>query len=235
VFLSELRPRRLVHGVAEVAIVVLSILIAFGLDSWWDTRTAARWERIELESLRDEFAANLEHLAQVIRTHEESVVAVEAIRDFAADGSSDSTVLFPDSVLAFLIEWRTSEITMGTLDALLASGDLGELRSPELRRRLAGWKALVLDAQEKEILARDFIEFVLTPALVGNSVLTPAYAARRPYGRPSVSVNVEPSAELRDLSSARLAHLRLAIVSQTRVRAEVINILTVLEEELGTR
>ena len=232
--MSTLAPRSLARGIAEVVIVVLGILIAFGLDSWWDARKAAAWERVELQSLREEFTANVEHIGNVLGAHEKTVAGVESIFEFAA-GTPGATSVFPDTVLTLMITWRTSEIATGTLDALLASGDLGKLRNPELRRDLAGLKAWVLDAQEKEVLARDFIEFVITPALLGQELLAPAYAARPPWGSafPSRSVELDASAELRDLAAARLAHLNLAIVSQVRLQDALREILTLLDEELA--
>jgi len=126
---------------------------------------------------------------------------------------------------------------MGTLDALLASGDLGELSNPELRRSLTAWKALVLDGQEKENLARDFVEYVLTPALMDEEFIAAAYAARPPYGDTPEMVNrlvsVRSSAKLRSLSAARLGHVRMALVSQNMVRDALQDIRLLIDTELA--
>jgi quercetin dioxygenase-like cupin family protein len=233
--LSRFAPKSLSYALGEVVILVLGILIAFGLDSWWDARKAIEWEHTQLESLHEEFDANLAHVGRVVRSHEITATGVTRILEFASESPPGATAVFPDSVLALLIAWRTSEMTMGTLDALLASGDLGRLRNADLRKDLAAWKAWVLDAQEKEVLAREFIEFVMTPALLGQEILTPAYAARPPFGSglPTAPVQVASTPELRDLASARLGHLRLAIHSQLRVKDEASKILALLEEELA--
>ena len=97
--------------------------------------------------------------------------------DFLNHASPGEDHVFADTVLAALIAWRTSDISNGTLDALLASGRLADIRDDRLRSALAGWPTVWEDAQEDESLARDFVETVLTPALLGQGVLPAAHAS----------------------------------------------------------
>jgi hypothetical protein len=222
------------RALGEIVILVLGILIAFALDSWWDDQKANRWERVQLQALSAEFSTNLAHVDSVILAHENTASDVRQLLDFATQNPAGATAEFPDSVVTKLIAWRTSELTMGALDALLASGDLGEIRSPLLRRQLTAWKALVLDAQEKESLARDFIEYVLTPTMVGQGLLGPAWAARPPWGQamPARMVTVTASAELKDMAAARLGHVKLSAYSQRLVREQIEAIMVLIDQEL---
>ena len=167
---------------AEVVVVVLGILIAFGLDSWWDSRKTLDWEHGQLGLLRNEAQSNIEHIETVIEAHRRTAADVQVILAFATHEPFGELVNVKYGAVSSLIQWRTSEMTMGALDALLASGELGEISNPELRTSLTAWKSLALDAQEKENLARNFVEYILTPTLSDEEYIAPAYAARPPYG-----------------------------------------------------
>ena len=221
---------------AEIVIVVVGILIAFGLDSWWDSNKQLAWERSQLQLLRDEAQSNIEHIESVIEAHKVTAADVETILAFSTHEPPGEVEDFKNRLVTSLIKWRTSELSMGALDALLASGDLGEISNPELRASLTAWKVLALDAQEKEELARDFVEYVITPALSDEAYLAPAYAARPPYGN-SVElenriVEIRSSTELRSLSAARLGHIRMAIDSQRNSQEALQKVLLLINSDL---
>jgi hypothetical protein len=132
---------------AEVVIVVLGILIAFGLDSWWDSRMKLDWEFGQLALLRDEAQSNVEHIESVIDAHKRTAADVQLILTFATKEPFGEFASFKNGTVSSLIQWRTSEMTMGALDALLASGELGEISNPEIRTSLTAWKSMALDAQ----------------------------------------------------------------------------------------
>jgi len=221
---------------AEIVIVVVGILIAFGLDSWWDSNKQLIWERGQLELLRDEAVSNIERIEAAIETHSGTAAEVEVILAFATREPSGEVANLKNGVVTSLIKWRTSELSMGALDALLASGELGEIRNPELRTSLTAWKAMALDAEEKEILARDFVEYVITPTLADEGYIAPAYAARPPYGNfdelESRDIEIRSSAKLRSLSAARLGHIRMAIRSQNNSLEAVQEVLRLIDSEL---
>ena len=217
--------------------MVFGILIAFSLDSWWETKKANEWERDQLELLRDEAQYNVEHLTAVIKTHEHTAAQLQDIIEFSTTHPSGDSSIFKNRVITALISWRTAEVSMGALDALLASGEIGELNNSELRRSLTAWRALVLNAEEKENLARDFIEYVLVPALIDEEYVVHAYEARPPYANSDEMENrnvvVRSSTQLSGLSVARFAHNRMAIISQNRSLAALQEILLIIEEELA--
>lgn len=195
------------------------------------------WEHGQLALLRDEANSNIEHIESVIRAHEQTAADLQAILTFATQQPFGESVSLKNGAVSSLIQWRTSEMTMGALDALLASGELGDISNPEIRTSLTAWKSLALDAQEKENLARDFVEYVVTPSLLEEGYIAPAYAARPPYGNSdelrSRNVEVTSSAKLRSLSAARLGHIRMAIYSQNTTLDALREILLLIDSELA--
>lgn len=216
----------------EGVVIVGSILLAFGIEASWAERGETIWESAQLQLLRTEFEANLEHSELVGQGHSGAADALTQIRDWADEVPAGSRAPFPALVATTLIAWRTSEFSLGALEALVSSGDLGRLESGELRQQLVSWKTQVEDLREKEVLAQTFVERVITPSLLGQGFLRDAYDARPPYAQPAAPLRDEitmvASPELVDLISARIGHLRLAAFSHTDLIEETRRVLALL-------
>lgn len=50
--------RRVMRAASEGAVIVVSILLAFWIDAWWDNRQARMTEVTVLESIREEVEEN---------------------------------------------------------------------------------------------------------------------------------------------------------------------------------
>lgn len=137
--------RRLVReGVA----IVLSILLAFAIDAWWDARQERAEELQILEALREDFLANRAEAAGTIAVHERGGALIAAAH---ARMPSEAAALPPDSIgatLNALAQPRTFDPVRGTLDALIGSGRLDLIRDAELRRALTVFLNLVGDSEE---------------------------------------------------------------------------------------
>ena len=132
-------PERLVEAVT----IVFSILLAFAIDAWWDTRIESRRSQAQLETISAE-----------LRIIEESVTRIridfDSLRDAVARLLSsigpEAPLLDPDQ----LYEWidlsfrgQTIELETGSVTALLASGELSNIRNMNLKAALATWPASV--------------------------------------------------------------------------------------------
>ena len=134
---------------AEGAVIVVSILLALGVEAWWAEGQERREEQETLNGLEADFAANLTQLEEVIRIHEWARAAVAELQDMPANEvaalSSDSTGQY---VRAFRAA-RSFDARDGTLDAVISSGRLGILTDTRLRNLLVEWKGRVEDAAEE--------------------------------------------------------------------------------------
>lgn len=138
-------PRILVEG----TVIVVSILLAFGVDAWWDRYRERVEEDAALRGLAADFTANLAHLASVVRMHErldDRLIALDTMTQ------SDLAALPPDSAFPYVVAMTnifTFDARDGTLDALVASGTLGLIQDAPLRDALVAWKARVEDLSEE--------------------------------------------------------------------------------------
>lgn len=218
--------------VVEGGVIVGSILLAFGIDAAWAERGESRWEVEQLALLEREFESNLEHSSRVGLVHANTAEALTEIRDWARAVPAGTRRGFPATQTRLLIQWRTSEFSLGALEALVSSGDLGRLGSSELQLELVNWRTGLDDVREKESLAQVFVEQVITPTLLGAGFLGEAYDSRAPFAQPPAEeredVILVASPELVDLLSARIAHVRLAAVSQTNLVEVATRVLALL-------
>ena len=218
--------RQWLRVIVEGGVIVGSILLAFGIDAAWAERGESRWEVEQLALIEREFEANLEHSSRVGLVHANTAESLTQIRDWARSVPAGTSRRVPATQARLLIQWRTSEFSLGALEALVSSGDLGRLGSSELQLELLNWRTGLDDVREKESLAQTFVEQVITPTLLGAGFLSAAYDARAPFAQPPAEeredVLVVASPELIDLLSARIAHVRLAAVSQENL-VEVAN------------
>ncbi len=153
--------------VVEGVVIVASILLAFALDTWWDTTQERREERAALESLHEEFSVARDQLAFYLGAHERIERAAASLRDLVrrAMASGEATVPVPDTALALVYVPPTFDPMLGTLDGLLASGRLGLVREAELRRALAAWEGRLREGTEEEDKAVDFVFHQMDPVL----------------------------------------------------------------------
>ena len=126
--------RLIVEGTA----IVVSILLAFGIDAWWQDRQIRTEEHEVLQGLQEEFLAIREVLKRHSAQHQESLKSLEDV--LAVSDTSQELVETVETAIRELLTPNTTDISNGTLHALLASGRLEMLSNKALRKRLVNWE-----------------------------------------------------------------------------------------------
>ncbi len=158
--------RRWGRVAAEGFVIVLSILLAFGIEAWWSERGERHAEAEALQGLRDDFVESLERLASAKSEHIE--IRDASVRLLAMTGpDADPTVsdLVMDTLVMALIGGPKVFPVTATYDALIASGRIELLESAALRRELARWSTAIADLREEEQEAFDQMDQRLLPFL----------------------------------------------------------------------
>ena len=223
----------------EGAVIVVSILLAFSIDAWWNNRIEQQREREQLVSMRAEFQASLSGLDEVLASvqgHAEDVESLIALLKAAGD----EPVLVPGPLLGSAITWRTSDVSISTLDALMASGELNLLRNAELRANLAGLPAFLLDVTEDEIIAQTFAETAMSVFLAREGLAEIAYAYRSGVqGLEGIQtltapaeISVRSSPELIGMLTARRVHFWYSEVGLPTVRSYLQTLIEQIDNEL---
>lgn len=126
------------RGFAELAIIIVGVLIALAAESaWQDRKDRAREEEL-LVDLLEEFRENLAIL--------EDDIAVNAAAKEAADEWSDTiksgAVKEPQELASLVIrslDTARFDPATGVLQGIISSGELSLIQNDVLRAELAGW------------------------------------------------------------------------------------------------
>ena len=154
---------------AEGGAILVSILLAFWIDAWWDDRSDAIQERSLLNALLQDFQAAQKEFERVSAGHHKVFGSMEQILYWAEAGSvpeEDRAIV--DVFLSNVFYRPTFDPPMGAVDTILSSGRLDLLRNATLITELTRWRSLVEDLKERENAAADHFFQTVYPYLSSN-------------------------------------------------------------------
>jgi len=185
--------RVLIEGV----VIVVSILLAFGIDAWWDRHRDRTDEREAIAQLAADFRANAARLDTVRGVHEAALdAAYELLARAGMGGQPRSSSPTAELVCVSLRAW-TYDPTLGGINSLIQSGRLGILRDDALRVAVAGWPDLVEDLNGDEVLESDNTFRAVAPYLITKGAM---FDALRSAGRMN-RLDVEAASDQLELLS----------------------------------
>ena len=167
--------RRATDLLLESLVVVISILIAFGLDAWWDSRQARQAFELDLDAVAGEVASTRAEVLGSALAFARSVAGTEALLDAMEAAGSAETVVVPDTI-AFLGNTLPSlSPRMSALESFISAGRLADLEDQELRARLGALPRRMEDAVAEVERQRD-VFFSVHEAEVGRDFdMAPIY------------------------------------------------------------
>ena len=155
--------------VAEALVIVVSILVAFGVDATWDRYQRSLEQQEVLIGLRSEFSTYSADLSY--RTLAWDSIGVEIATLLSAIDDGDAVPLDQIRVSMWgLIYPSTYDPGSGVRDALIASGRLETIERVELRRALVAWEGVLAEDQDNEVAMRAFILQQIIPYLAAQSI-----------------------------------------------------------------
>jgi hypothetical protein len=169
--------------IIEGVVIMVSILMAFGVDAAWDARADAAQERALLIGLAEDFRGAADALQFTRHLHQEKADAAEQLLSWAESGGVDQ---IPAEQVEIAIRWTFARATfnppMGTIGTILGSGRLDLLQDTELVRELTSWSARVANLRTQEDNASQYLFDNLVPYLaprinLKDTEVTPEIAA----------------------------------------------------------
>jgi hypothetical protein len=132
----------------EGTAIVASILLAFAIDAWWDTRQNRAKADDLLEALRSEWVAEIEKIDRHLLAYDGSMSAMIEILN--AHSSDEIQLSAADAIEKLQIARRVSTYKPATAayEVVLDFG-LDQIEDSELRLAIASWRS-VLDEIEPE-------------------------------------------------------------------------------------
>ena len=227
----------------EGAVIVASILLAFGVDAWWAERGEKRAEREELSDIRQELAADRGRLEVNVRRQAQRAEAAEAVVGMISDLPNGSgTLILSDTLVALLVQAPTFEARTPALSGLRESGRVSLIRDANVRRALANWERLLTNVSEREVGARDVVEQMLVPALIERGDVGPALRTARLNARGASweeaglegQTTLRADLELSGWASQRYATVEHASNTLTQALTALEELVSAIEGALGS-
>lgn len=156
---------KLTRTLIEGVVIVASILLAFGVDAWWDERQERVEETEILAGLHREFEEYWTVLLARIDQHAQMLSAMAAVLESIEGGAWISGEWDLDAAVGRALSPPTTALGNGVRDALVQAGRLDVLSDATLRERLAGWPAYQEEMFDDEVFGRDLVFSQLLPFL----------------------------------------------------------------------
>lgn len=163
-FLNNSTARTGVALLLEGFVVIISILIAFGLDAWWGERQLRHDLREDLVGVRQEIESNRAALDLEVLFQRTATTSIDDLLGRIDAAGGDSEITLPDTVASFAMVFPpTLEASMGAVSALISDGSLSRLGDRRLAALLGNLAARVEDVRETELGARRIAMEELVP------------------------------------------------------------------------
>lgn len=150
---------------AESLAVILSILLAFAIDAWWDGHQEDRRARDLMSGLLEEFQSTRPGLEERVALARRMAQGTGGLLALAQSRLSGGGVTVPDSLVIAALGAPTFEPVTNALDAALASGEIELIGNDGIRAALAHWRNGLADTREDELEVRRVTNEQLIPLL----------------------------------------------------------------------
>ena len=133
---SNRRGPRLGYLVVEAAVVVLSILVAFALDAWWDSRGDREDLELDLVSVLEDVSAMRARVVSRVIGYEQIIAGTEALLEVMDANGEAPAVVIPDTIAFLATSLPTLNPRMSALEGFISSGRLATVEDRQLQARL---------------------------------------------------------------------------------------------------
>ena len=155
----------------ESAAIVGSILLAFAIDAWWDSRIDDKNERQLLGALISEFEETLLEL----RNRHVTVISREQAADTLRklDEQSIRQLASEELITLFLqaSSQNRADPPTGVLNSAISSGKISLIQNQELATLLAGWEGRLMDMRNTEEDIATHLSLVFWPSISSKAVV----------------------------------------------------------------
>jgi len=145
----------------EAFAIVVSILLAFSIDAWWDGRKDQLEEQEILLGLEIEFVDLRERLDRWAHYNRTGMGYIEGYLSDSVSGMNLQAIesTFVHAMIANVLDQG------GAIDGLIASGRLEKISDREIRSRLIKWPDWLEDIHTNDLSARSYAMREITPFL----------------------------------------------------------------------
>lgn len=184
---------------AEAVAIVLSILLAFAIDAWWDNRRDRQAEHLLLQRLKADFTEIQSAILMIEAEHRETSAACLTLMSIPEGSPVPSTAEYDRMVALVFLTSRTFNPGSGAVAAFLGSEGAKLVDNQPLAHLLLSWSGLVEELQEEDVFLQQGLALRWIPFLKSRVGIGP-YLAVYPeinVGLPEHVANPQPRTPLK--------------------------------------
>ena len=166
--------KRWTASVREGTTIVVSILLAFGIDASWERLQARRDALDLLARVVAEVGQARTEMARGEAFQERLRVATELLLDAVMESEPGSTVTVPDSLLIGVLGWQVVEVSTNNVEGFVASESFEFLGDVELREAIGRWIPSLEDQRDDQLNLRRLKDEQIHPVLRQSSDISGA-------------------------------------------------------------
>lgn len=219
---------------AELVAIVGSILLAFAIDAWWEGLGRRSEERRAILSLTADFEAAAEILLRDnLAVHDSAVAAAGALLELTGPGASRASESSVTALLPALLRLPNFRPPLGTLDALIGSGDLRLISNDSLRASLASFPTAVSDYNRTQGYSGEVVFGSLYPYLTARVPLRQLGLYRSEgSGFGWSAQDLLSDLQFENLVQVRLTNSQFAAAEGRRMEGRIEVVLALLRSEV---
>lgn len=162
----------------EGGAIVVSILLAFAIDAWWEQRQVQVADRAHLNAVLDELGTHKHLIAEAIRAHRTTVENGTRLLEIIALNPGDETDAEIPRLLNGMINFYVINAPFGALETAVSSGAIARMRNTELAISLVSWPTAIDDLLEEEVGGSNVVLSHFLPVLSKRMPLASPYRLR---------------------------------------------------------
>lgn len=212
------------YALGEVFIVLIGVLLAFALNSWWNSVKEIHTRKIILTNLLNEMLYNRQKLQQTIRIDEFVLRNTEILEKILQNSEPGKNIAIADTLLSAFIVAATNNPSTGSLNSILTSGKIDHISNNDLITSIITWNNKFDDASEDEKTAFEFIENHFLPDLqeqVDISRILDNSGGMAQYAKTG-SKNKLPPEFITGTVDIKCSNSLINLVSQRRMRLQIV-------------
>jgi hypothetical protein len=157
-------PRRSTELLQEFIVIVIGVFVALAAQSWWSEREDRRIEREIREDIVAEFEANIRILEADLAANEGARPGMAILEGLSNEALMALTDEQMTGILSPPFDWAGFDPAMGTVQALVESGNLAVVSNREMRLGLARWTGLLENNRRFNLQAVQFHQREVVPS-----------------------------------------------------------------------
>lgn len=234
------------HISVEGAAIVISILLAFAIDAWWDERKDSKFEDEAILGLVDEYEGHVRSLQIAKDLHLRIHRAVASLISACHTGTYQSDEFDIDQATFWLLVPPTTDLGSGVLDTLMSSGQIKLISNKQLRFQLTEWESVLDELKDDEQNGSKIVHEIVAPYLTQHGVPVaytpstseaivdaPIHVAERKLAMDVVAQkNLLSDSEFLSILELRYTRLAHTTVEFNRVTSAIDSILTALRTSI---